>query len=122
MHESAATVVIDGESIHLTDDVAYPYALDTGAKTIEYAFGNAAGSGRYRFSLDRSQLVIMDGTGYSWWSTLFDDIAWMAGQAIDAVQGYAPSQPPTGEGVTVLDRVSHDAAAVPRGADDGTAA
>lgn len=119
MHGSTATVVIDGESIHLTDDVAYPYALDTGAKTIEYAFGNAAGSGRYRFSLDRSQLVIMDGAGYSWWSTLFDDVGWMAAQASDAVQGRAPAEPPAGEGVTVLDRVSHDAAAVPHEADDG---
>lgn len=119
VHGSDATMVIDGESIHLTEDVAYPYALDTGAKTIEYAFGNAAGSGRYRFSLDRSQLVIMDGTGYSWWSTLLDDIGWMAGQAADAVQGRATAEPPSGEGVTVLDRVSHDAAAVPREAGDG---
>ena len=61
----------------------------------------------------------MDGTGYSWWSTLLDDIGWMAGQAADAVQGRATAEPPSGEGVTVLDRVSHDAAAVPREAGDG---
>ncbi|MFR1639648.1 MAG: hypothetical protein ACLSVD_11055, partial [Eggerthellaceae bacterium] len=65
VHGTAATVVIDGEAINITDDVAYPYAIDAGAKTISYAFGNAQGSGRYRFSLDRSQLVIMDGEGYT---------------------------------------------------------
>lgn len=122
VHGTAATVVIDGEAINITDDVAYPYAIDAGAKTISYAFGNAQGSGRYRFSSDRSQLVIMDGEGYSWWSTLFDDVAWAAGRATDAVQGRAADEAVGGDGVTVLDRVSHDAAAVPNGAADGSGA
>lgn len=122
VHGTAATIVVDGQAVNITDDVAYPYVLDTGAKTIAYAFGNAEGSGRYRFSLDRTQLVIMDGRGYSWWSTLFDDIGWMAGQAAGAVQGAAPEEPAAAEGVTVLDRVSRDVAATPRGTgDDGGA-
>ena len=121
VHGTAAIVVIDGEAVNITDDVAYPYAIDAGAKTITYAFGNAQGSGRYRFSLDRSQLVIMDGEGYTWWSTLFDDAAWMAGCALDAVQGRAADEA-AGEGKTVLDRVSHDAAATPNGASGGSGA
>ena len=69
-HGTTAVVVIDGETIKLTEDVSWSYTLDTDAKTISYTFGNMEGSGRYRFSLDRSQLVISDGDGYSWLSTL----------------------------------------------------
>lgn len=121
VHGAPSTVVIDGAAIHITADVAYAYAIDPGAKTISYAFGSADGSGRYRFSLDRSQLVIMDGDGYSWWSTLFDDVAWMAGQALDAVQGREPEAPAAEDGVTVLDRKSHQAAGEPGGTGDGGA-
>ena len=63
----------------------------------------------------------MDGEGYTWWSTLFDDAAWMAGCALDAVQGRAADEA-AGEGKTVLDRVSHDAAATPNGAFGGSGA
>ena len=61
-HGTTAVVVIDGETIKLTEDVSWSYKLDTDAKTISYTFGNMEGSGRYRFSLDRSQLVISDGS------------------------------------------------------------
>lgn len=57
----AAVVVIDGEQMHLTDEVAYEYALDTGAKTIEFSFGKLTGSGTYRFSGDRQTLTIVEG-------------------------------------------------------------
>ena len=52
-HGTTAVVVIDGETIKLTEDVSWSYKLDTDAKTISYTFGNMEGSGRYR-SLDRS--------------------------------------------------------------------
>ena len=35
-----AVVVIDGETIKLTEDVSWSYTLDTDAKTISYTFGN----------------------------------------------------------------------------------
>lgn len=114
-------VVVDGVSIKLTDDVAYAYTIDPTAKTIEFTFGGMEGSGRYRFSADRSQLVVMEGSSYSALSTLFEDIGWMWDGLVRLVQGQAPVQPEAGEGVTVLARVSHDAAAQPRN-DEGLAA
>ena len=114
-------VVVDGASIKLTDDVAYAYTIDPTAKTIEFTFGGMEGSGRYRFSADRSQLVVMEGSSYSALSTLFEDIGWMWDGLVRLVQGQVPVQPEAGEGVTVLARVSHDAAAQPRN-DEGLAA
>ena len=107
-------MVIDGETIKLTEDVSWSYKLDTDAKTISYTFGNMEGSGRYRFSLDRSQLVISDGSGYTWLSTLADDIAWQFDQLVRAIQGQPQEEPPSGAGYTVLDRLSHDAEATPQ--------
>ncbi|MFQ9179324.1 MAG: hypothetical protein ACLR3C_04940 [Eggerthella lenta] len=39
-HGTTAVVVIDGETIKLTEDVSWSYTLDTDAKTISYTFGN----------------------------------------------------------------------------------
>ena len=113
-HGTTAVVVIDGETIKLTEDVSWTYTLDTNAKTIAFTFGNMEGSGRYRFSPDRSQLVITDGEGYTWLSTLADDIAWQFDQLVRAIQGRPQEEPPSGDGYTVLDRLSHDAAATPQ--------
>ncbi|WP_080800713.1 hypothetical protein [Arabiibacter massiliensis] len=113
-HGTPAVVVIDGERINLTDDVSYAYAIDPVAKTLSFTFGSLEGQGRYRFSLDRTQLVITEGDGYSWLLTLVDDIAWMWDQAARAVQGQPQEEPAQAEGVTVLDRLSHDSAAAPR--------
>lgn len=117
-HGSTAVVVIDGQQIKLTEDVAYSYTLDTGAKTLSYTFGNWTGEGRYRFSLDRSQLVIFDDDNATWFSTLTDDLGWMFDQAIRSLQGQAPEEMKVDETTTVFDRLSHDAAATPR---EGTA-
>ena len=68
-HGTTAVVVIDGETIKLTEDVSWSYKLDTDAKTISYTFGNMEGSGRYRFSLDRSQLVEAGTHGSLRWRT-----------------------------------------------------
>lgn len=54
-------IEITADSIRLTDSVAYRYKLNTHDKTITLALGNMTGHGSYRFSLDRSQLVIFDG-------------------------------------------------------------
>lgn len=112
--DTAKVVVIDGQAIKLTEDVSYSYTLDTGAKTISFTFGSLDGQGRYRFSADRTQLVIMDGQDYSWFSTLMDDIGWMWGDVVRAVQGQPPAGPPSGDAVTALSRISHNAAAEPR--------
>lgn len=84
---TTSLVTVDGQEIHLTSDVAYGYALDTGAKTITFTFGDLQGQGRYRFSADRSELVITDGDGFSFWGNLFSDIGWQFGPAPHRVAG-----------------------------------
>ncbi|MEG0503268.1 MAG: hypothetical protein RR547_01355 [Raoultibacter sp.] len=56
-----AVVVIDGKQIHLTDEVAYDYTLNTWDKTIEFSFGKLSNNGTYEFSEDRKTLVIVEG-------------------------------------------------------------
>lgn len=69
-------VVIDAETIQLSDDVAYNYELDTFEKTITYTFGNMESQpAAYRFSADRSKLYILEGEE----SDLFYDIGFWLG-------------------------------------------
>lgn len=56
-----ATAVIDGKQMHLTDEVAYDYTLNTWDKSIEFSFGKLSNSGTYTFSEDRQTLVIVEG-------------------------------------------------------------
>ena len=105
---SDSVVVIDGEKIQLTDDVSYSYEIDSFAKTITFHLGNMEGQGRYRFSPDRSQLVITDGPNYSWLSTLLDDLPWRVQALQDELAGAEEvgKVTPSGEedGLTILDK------------------
>ena len=113
---TTSIVTVDGEKIHLTDDVAYNYTLDTGAKTITFTFGQMEGHGRYRFSVDRSELVITDGNDFSFWGNLFSDIAWQFDQAIRSMQGQEIEREAVVDGVTVLDRTQTQGATAPASA------
>lgn len=107
---TTSLVTVDGQEIHLTSDVAYGYTLDTGAKTITFTFGDLQGQGRYRFSADRSELVITDGDGFSFWGNLFSDIGWQFGQLITGLQGKEVPREEAVDGVTVLDRTPGEGA------------
>ena len=107
---TTSLVTVDGQEIHLTSDVAYGYTLDTGAKTITFTFGDLQGQGRYRFSVDRSELVITDGDGFSFWGNLFSDIGWQFGQLISGLQGKEVPREEVVDGVTVLDRTPGEGA------------
>ncbi|WP_172136962.1 hypothetical protein [Adlercreutzia sp. ZJ473] len=107
--------------IVLNDEVTYRYVLNADEKNIVFTFSYLQGAGHYRFSLDRQQLAIMDGT-YSWWDTLVDDLGWTIGALVSAAQGTPAS--PAGEGdVTLLSRTSasESAAAAEAGPADGAA-
>lgn len=118
---TTSIVTVDGEQIHLTDDVAYNYALDTGAKTITFTFGQMEGHGRYRFSVDRSELVITDGSSFTFWGNLFDDIAWQLDQAVRSMQGQEIEREAVVDGVTVLDRTqTQGTATLPEGGQQAT--
>lgn len=82
---SATPIVISEDSIRLTDDVAYSYTIDPDTKTLRFSFGNMSGSAKYRFSLDRDQLMIEDGE-VDWWGSLFDDAQWTATAFIYSLQ------------------------------------
>lgn len=107
---TTSLVTVDGQEIHLTSDVAYGYTLDTGAKTITFTFADLQGQGRYRFSADRSELVITDGDGFSFWGNLFSDIGWQFGQLIAGLQGKEVPREEVVDGVTVLDRTPGEGA------------
>lgn len=99
---SQKTISITEEAIVLADDVAYEYAIDTGAKTLTYRFGIMEGQGRYRFSLDRSQLAITDGE-FSFADTLMADISWIFEALLAQISG-EPLAPGAGESTALLSR------------------
>ncbi len=101
---TSTPIIITEDRIHLTDDVSYKYTMDTGDKTIEFTFGNLAGSGRYRFSLDRNQLALVDGK-FSGGDTLSSDIGWTIQALWENLRGVplAPAEK-AGKGVTLLSR------------------
>lgn len=57
---STATFTITDSQIQLTEEVSYPYTLDTFAKTISFSFGNYEGGGSYVFSPERDVLTITE--------------------------------------------------------------
>ncbi len=109
-------VVIDETTIELTDDVSYTYAIDAGAKTISFDFGNMKGSGRYYFSDDRRELVVIDGEGYTASSTLTEDVGRAFSELWARASGKGP-EAPSGEGVSVFERQPAEAQ---QGADDAS--
>lgn len=103
-------IAIEESSITLKDDVAYSYELDAGAKTLSFTFGNLQGEGHYRFSLDRTQLAVMDGK-FGWWDTLASDFSWTLGALVAAVQGDQASPAAGNADAMLLCRVSASQAA-----------
>lgn len=95
-------IVVTEDQIVLNEEVSYDYVLDESAKTIEFTFSYLAGSGHYRFSLNRQALAIMDGQ-FGWWDTIGEDIAWLPGALLDAAGGVSASPAGAG-GVTLLSR------------------
>ena len=116
---TSTPIIITEDRIHLTDDVSYKYTMDTGDKTIEFTFGNLAGSGRYRFSLDRNQLALVDGK-FSGGDTLSSDIGWTIQALWENLRGapLAPSEK-AGKGVTLLSRTPTAQAPDPDATADG---
>ncbi|MBR5260432.1 MAG: hypothetical protein IKV48_08220 [Eggerthellaceae bacterium] len=102
VNESDKTISITDEVIVLAEDVAYGYEIDEAAKTITYEFGIMEGCGRYRFSLDRTQLAIVDGE-FTFWETLTSDISWTFEALLAQLFG-DPLAPGKGEMVALLTR------------------
>lgn len=99
---TSATISIGESDIVLTDEVSYAYELDSFSKTLSLRFGKLSGGGRYRFSLDRGELAIVDGD-YTWVDSFASDLAWVFGALLDAVQG-KEALPAEGDRVTLLTR------------------
>ena len=72
-----ATIRITDRAIVLDINTTYVYTLNTKKKTIDFAFPpmDLTGQGHYRFSADRTRLIIVDGK-YGWFSTCTSDFWW----------------------------------------------
>lgn len=114
---SSAVVVIDEGEIMLTDEVAYGYEIDSFAKTVSLSFGDLSGGGRYRFSLDRGELAIIDGS-CTWVDSFLSDLTWTLGALFSAIRG-DEALPAEGDQVTLLSRELPDSEPV---SDDDPAA
>ncbi len=99
-----ATVQITDEQIVLTDEVSYDYAIDPDSKTIVYKFGSLDGQGRYRLSLDGSELALEDGK-FDAFGTLMTDIPWTVEAFIAQLTGANATSPDFGGDGKLLVRV-----------------
>lgn len=113
---TATPITITEDRIQLTDDVSYRYALNDQDKTFELSFGNLKGGGRYRFSLDRNQLALVDGD-FSAADTLGDDIAWTLRALTESAQGRVLAPEEEARGVTLLSRTPTGTPSLPEATD-----
>lgn len=113
---TATPITITEDRIQLTDDVSYRYALNDQDKTFELSFGNLKGGGRYRFSLDRNQLALVDGD-FSGADTLGDDIVWTLRALAEGAQGRVLAPGEAARGVTLLSRTPTGTPSLPEAAD-----
>ena len=113
---TTAPIAITEDRIQLTDDVPYRYALNDQAKTFELSFGNLKGGGRYRFSLDRNQLALVDGD-FSAADTLGDDITWTLRALTESAQGRVLAPGEAARGVTLLSRTPTGTPSLPEATD-----
>lgn len=113
---TATPITITEDRIQLTDDVSYRYALNDQDKTFELSFGNLKGGGRYRFSLDRNQLALVDGD-FSGADTLGDDIAWTLRALTESAQGRVLAPEEEAKGVTLLTRTPTGTPSLPEATD-----
>lgn len=113
---TATPITITEDRIQLTDDVSYRYALNDQDKTFELSFGNLKGGGRYRFSLDRNQLALVDGD-FSGADTLGDDIVWTLRALAEGAQGRVLAPGEAARGVTLLSRTSTGTPSLPEAND-----
>lgn len=117
---NAATIEFTDKAIILDINTAYVYSLDTRRKVIEFSFPpmDLTGSGHYRFSTDRSQLLIVDGE-YSWLSTCASDFWWtLRCWWASLFGGKQPELGPTA-GTTMLERVKQTSPASQSESDEG---
>ena len=113
---TTAPIAITEDRIQLTDDVSYRYALNDQDKTFELSFGNLKGGGRYRFSLDRNQLALVDGD-FSAADTLGDDITWTLRALTESAQGRVMAPGEAARGVTLLSRTPTGTPSLPEATD-----
>lgn len=113
---TTAPIAITEDRIQLTDDVSYRYALNDQDKTFELSFGNLKGGGRYRFSLDRNQLDLVDGD-FSAADTLGDDITWTLRALTESAQGRVLAPGEAARGVTLLSRTPTGTPSLPEATD-----
>lgn len=119
---SSTPITVGESTVELTPDVTYEYELDTRAKTITFSFSDLSGEGRYRFSADRTQVAVIEGTGYDWLTTFSDDLAYTVQCAVSAISGKPAPALGEGDAAVVLQRQASSGADVAAGETGGAAA
>lgn len=90
VQDSAAQIVITEDTMTFIEDTSYKYTMNETAKTLSYSFSNLSGSSHYRFSLDRSKLVVMEKTGgksYGSLEAFGNDLAWTVRALVAHIMG-----------------------------------
>ena len=104
IYNTKATVPIGQSTIGLSEDTEYNYTIDTQAKTITYSIGNLSGTSHYRFSLDRTQIALIEDGEKVFTATLFDDLSWWASSLSDYLSGKSVLPANESSNVVILTR------------------
>lgn len=103
------TIVINETEIRMTSDTIFTYKLDSGSKNITEKLDTKSGTSHYIFSVDRSELLIMDRELDSFSSFCYDGAnllkSFFTGN-YDASKAALPDDAVNTESVTRLKRVS----------------
>lgn len=107
INDTKATIKIEDGKIQLNKEVIYDFSIDPNSKTLTFDFGQLDGNARYRFSVDRNQLSLLDGE-FNTTDTLTDDIPWTFQALWDFIATSDIKDPGLGEGSITLNRVTEE--------------
>lgn len=80
------TIFIDKDTMRIADEVDYDYEIDSWAKTVTFTFFDLEGGAKYRFSKDRSTIIICENAEATDWLTEIQ----LALNLIDITVGFDP--------------------------------
>ena len=104
IYDTEVAIPIGPDTIGVSEDAVYEYAIDTQAKTVTYRIGNLTGTSHYRFSSDRSQIALIEDGKKVFTATLFDDISWWFTSLANALSGKLVLPGPLQSNVIMLTR------------------
>lgn len=80
------SVNIDADEIRIADEVSYAYEVDPWSKTVSFRFSDLEGGANYRFTEDRSMIVMCENAPERDWFTEIE----VALNLVDVTAGFDP--------------------------------